>query len=111
MSGAEPVSVAIVSHGAFAARCAVHGGASPRAEESTRAAARVVPLPAGAESTTRAGVTPITLLGGASNSDPTLQPMTSARPARKASLPCSVRIEWALAAHVPYPAPLGAWRG
>ncbi len=75
------------------------------------AAARVAPLPAGAESTTRAGVTPITLLGGASNSDPTLQPMTSARPAREASLPCFVRIEWPLATQVPYPASLGAWCG
>src|SRR5712691_10208408 len=98
VSGAD-VSAAIVSHGAFAARCAVHGGgASPCAVESTSVADCVAPLPAGADSTTRDGVTPITLLGGASNSLPTLQPMTSARPVRKARLPCFVRIECPLAA-------------
>src|SRR6267143_4150738 len=108
VSGAESVVAAIVSHEAFAARCAVHGGgASPRAVESTNALDRVAALPAGAESTTRAGVTSITLLGGASSRVPTLQPMTSARPAREASLPCCVRIEWPLATHVPYLASRG----
>jgi len=40
---------------------------------------------------TRAGVTPITLLGGASKSFPTLQPI-SATATSEASVPCVVRI-------------------
>src|SRR6267378_1634811 len=97
------VSAAMVSHGAFAARCAVQGGgALPRAVERINAIARGAPLPAGTESTTRDGVTSITLLGGASNSFPTLQLMTSARPAREARLPCFVRIECPHATHVSY---------
>src|SRR5712664_514124 len=108
VSGAEPVLSAIVSQEAFAARWAVHGGgASPRAVETNSVAVRGEPLPASAESATRAGVTSITLLGGASNSVPTLQPMTSARPAREASFPCVVRIECTLATHVPYPGVAG----
>ena len=92
------VAASTFSHGAFVVRWAVQGGgASPRAVESTSAVGRVAPLPASAESTTRAGVTSITLLGGASSSAATRQPMTSARPAREASLPWSVRIECPLA--------------
>src|SRR5881397_3843321 len=92
VSGAEPVVAASVSHGALAARCADHvGAASCCAVEMTSAADCVALLPAGAESTTRDGVTSITLVGGASKSFPTLQPMMSAT-AREASLPCCVRM-------------------
>src|SRR5436309_15970716 len=112
VSIAELESPAIVSHGAFAARCAVHGGgSSPRAVESASAAVCVVSLFSCAESTTRDGVTAITLLGGASNGDPTLQLMTSARPAREANFPCFVRIEWSHGRHFPYRATPCAWRG
>ena len=79
VSGAEPVAAASVSHGAFAARCAVHDGAASRCRvEMTSAADFVELLPSDAESTTRDGVTSITLAGGASKSFPTLQLMMSA---------------------------------
>src|SRR6058998_1397406 len=86
VSGAEPVAAASVSHGAFAARCAVQVGAASRcAVDIARAADCVALLPAAAESTTRDGVTSITLVGGASKSFPTLHPIMSAT-AREASL-------------------------
>src|SRR6266540_951918 len=92
VSGAESVVEASVSHCALAARCADHvGAASCCAVEITRAADCLARLPAGAELTTRDGVTSITLVGGASKSFPTLQPMMSAT-AREASLPCCVRM-------------------
>src|SRR6266545_2082140 len=93
VSGAEPVSAETYSHGALVVRCAVHArGWSPPEVESINAAARDTPLPAGAESTTLDGVTSITLLGRASKSFPTLQPM-SATATSEASVPGFVRIE------------------
>src|SRR6266571_4272149 len=84
----------MVSQGAFVAWCAVQGGgASPCAVERTSPADCGALLPSCAESMTRAGVTPITLVGGASNSDPTLQLIASVRPTREASLPRFVRID------------------
>src|SRR6266550_7594472 len=57
----------------------------------TSAADFVSLLPSDADSTTRDGVTSITLAGGASKSFPTLQ-LTMSATARGASLPCGVPI-------------------
>src|SRR5688572_1082480 len=76
-----PLESTIVSHAALLTRRAVHGGAaSALAVEITSLDDRC-DSPATAESMTRAGVTAITLDGGASNSEPTLQLMRTARPA------------------------------
>ena len=83
----------MVSQAAFLALRAVQGGgASPCAVERTSAADWGALVPSCAESMTRAGVTPITLVGGVSSSDPTLQLIASVRPTSNGSFCCVVRI-------------------
>src|SRR6266576_724621 len=103
VSGAEPVLSARVSHDALAARCAVHDGGASRCEVEMTSAAESAALPVDAESTTRDGVTSITLAGGASKSFPTLQPMMMSATAREASLPFCIRMSVHSREHVPYP--------
>src|SRR5204862_1259906 len=90
---AAPESAETHSQSETAARYAVHlRGWSPPVGEIISASGSVVALPARAESTTQTGVTPITLIGGESNSLPTLHPMTSARPETEASVRGLMRI-------------------
>jgi len=57
------------------------------------------------------GVTPITLVGGVSSIDPTLQLIASVRPARKASFFWIVRIVCPPRVQLPYPASRGRFPG
>jgi len=84
VSGAVPLESASASHSAAATRCAVHCGVASRLAVEMASDEERFASSGAAETTTRDGVTAITLGGGASKSVPTPQLTVNARPARKA---------------------------